>query len=241
MNLLPKAKNWMLDILFPPICLNCKNTLEDQEKEGKICKKCLESIETYSSFFCPKCKSRIPSEQKICHKEIKFLLAPVTDYQNPPVKNLIWFLKYHKWQSIVQTIKPLIDGYLDILSMGQRNDLGDFIVMPIPLHSDRLKERGFNQSDLLADIVSQKTNTRLIRNNLKRIKATKNQAELKNLNERIINIENCFALNDPKEIENKNIILVDDVFTSGSTMGEAVKVLKNAGAKKIIAFVFAKA
>lgn len=255
MDILSKAKNILLDILFPPICLSCKNLLLEIEREthstssqpsqsfggqagqARICLKCLGSIQIYSSFFCPKCRSRVPEIDKVCHKEIKFLLAPATDYQNPVVKNLVWFLKYHKWQSVIKIIKPIIESYLDILNC----DFRDFIVIPIPLHSDRLKGRGFNQSELIAEIISRKIGTSLNRNNLKRIRATKNQAELKNVNERISNIENCFALSNPKEIENKNIILVDDVFTSGSTMTEAVKVLKQAGAKKIIAFVFARA
>lgn len=237
MNFVYKLKNILLDILFPPICLSCKNLLIETEKENKICKKCLDSILIHSSFFCPKCKSRVPNDEKTCHKEIKFLLAPVTDYQNPAIKNLVWFLKYHGWQSIIKIIKPIIENYLGVLNY----DFGGAIVIPIPLHSDRLKERGFNQSKLIAEVFSQKTNSSLSLNNLKRIKATKKQAELKNIKERTANIENCFALNDPKDIKNKDIVLVDDVFTSGSTMNEAVRVLKNAGAKKIIAFVFARA
>ena len=250
---LTKIKSVLLDILFPPICLSCKSYLPGtaaspkageprpafagREKDNKICKKCLESIQIYSSFFCPKCKSRVPDAEKSCHKEIKFLLAPAADYQNQTVKNLVWFLKYHKWQSLTNILEPIINNYLDILDC----DFEDFIVIPVPLHPDRLKERGFNQSELIAEIFSRKTKTILELNNLKRVKATKTQAELKNINERIKNIENCFALNNPKEIENKNIVLVDDVFTTGSTMNEAVKILKQAGAKKIIAFVFAKA
>ncbi len=230
MDILKKLKNIILDILFPPICLSCKNLLLETEIKDKICTKCLESIQIYSSFFCPKCKSRIPNEEKSCHKEIKFLLAPVTDYQNSAVKNLIWFLKYHKWQSIIKIIKPVIESYLDILNY----DFKNFIIIPIPLHSDRLQERSFNQSELIAEIISRKIGISLNKDNLKRTKSTKNQAELKNINERIANIENCFALSNPKEINNKNIILVDDVFTSGSTMSEAVKILKQAGAKKIM-------
>jgi ComF family protein len=237
MDILSKIKNIILDILFPSICLNCRSGLTGQEKDGKICQKCLNSIRIYSSFFCPKCRSRVPGEEKQCHKEIKFLLAPATDYQNQAVKNLVWFLKYHRWQSIINILEPIINNYLDILNC----DLKNFTVIPIPLHPDRLKERGFNQSELLAGTISEKTGAVLDKNNLKRIKSTKNQAELKNIDERVENIKNCFALNDPKEIENKNIVLVDDVFTTGSTMSEAVKILKTAGAKKIIAFVFAKA
>lgn len=241
MNILSKAKSVILDILFPSICLSCKNNLSAPEKGNKICQKCLGSVQIYSSFFCPKCKTRVPGEEKSCHKEIKFILAPVTDYQNPAVKNLIWFLKYHRWQSIVGIIEPLINSYLDILSAGWQNDLHNFIVIPIPLHQDRFKERGFNQSELIAKIITKKIGTAPNTNNLKRVKATKNQAELKNADERIKNIENCFSLNDSNGVKNKNIILVDDVFTTGSTMSEAVKILKQAGAKKIIAFVFAKA
>ena len=237
MRFIYKLKNILLDTLFPPICLSCRNLLLDLEKENKICQKCLDSIQIYSSFFCPKCKNRVPDLEKTCHKEVKFLLAPAADYQNQAVKNLIWFLKYHKWQGVMKIIEPIINRYLDVLN----SDFKDFIVIPIPLHPDRLKERGFNQSELIAEIFSRKTKTILERNNLKRIKLTKNQAELKNIEEREENIKNCFKLNNPEKIKNKNIAIVDDVFTTGSTMNEAVKILKQAGAKKIIAFVFAKA
>jgi len=246
MNILEKLKKLILDILFPPICLSCRNNLPETERDNRICQKCLGSIQIYSSFFCPKCKNRVPDQEKSCHKEIKFLLAPATNYQNPAVKNLVWFLKYHGWQGLIKIFEPIINSYLDILGYfsaegGSAFGGKDFIVIPIPLHADRLKKRGFNQSELIAEIFARKTNAALNTTNLKRVKATKTQAELKNINERIKNIENCFALNDPKEIENKNIVLVDDVFTTGSTIGEAVKILKAAGAKKIIAFVFAKA
>ena len=237
MRFIYKLKNILLDTLFPPICLSCRNLLLDLEKENKICQKCLDSIQIYSSFFCPKCKNRVPDLEKTCHKEVKFLLAPAADYQNQAVKNLIWFLKYHKWQGVMKIIEPIINRYLDVLN----SDFKDFIVIPIPLHPDRLKERGFNQSELIAEIFSRKTKTILERNNLKRIKLTKNQAELKNIEEREENIKNCFKLNNPEKIKNKNIAIVDDVFTTGSTMNEAVKILKQTGAKKIIAFVFAKA
>ena len=237
MDILSKIKIIILDILFPPICLGCQSPLLETERDNRICQKCLGSIQIYSSFYCPKCKSRVPNEEKTCHKEIKFLLAPAADYQNRAVKNLIWFLKYHRWQSIIKVFEPIINNYLGILNYNFK----DFVIIPIPLHSDRLKERGFNQSELIAKIFSQKTNTVLNINNLKRIRATENQAELKNIDERTKNVKSCFVLNNPSEVENKNIILVDDVFTTGSTMSEAVKILKQAGAKKLIAFVFAKA
>ncbi len=137
---------------------------------------------------------------------------------------------------MLKTIKPFIENYINNLNYS----FSGFIALPIPLYLDRLKERGFNQSELIAEIFCRKTNVALKTDNLKRIKATKNQAELKNAEERKENIENCFELARPEEIKNKNIVLIDDVFTTGSTVGEAVKTLKKAGANKIIAFVFAK-
>ncbi|MCL5017463.1 MAG: ComF family protein [Patescibacteria group bacterium] len=237
MNILTKTKNILLDILFPPICLNCGFDLKEKEKRDKICEKCMDSIITYSSFFCPKCKSRIPGEEKTCHKDVKYLLAPVTNYKNDSVKNIVKFIKYNRWTSLLNTIEPILEKYLSLLKYNFEN----FIIIPIPLHKDRERERGFNQSELIAKIICKKTGASININALKRIRFTKTQAELKDPEERMKNVKDCFALIDPNEVKNKNIILVDDVFTTGSTINEAVKNLKQAGAKKIIAFVFAKA
>jgi ComF family protein len=240
MSILEKLKNLILDILFPPICLNCKADLQESEKENKICKKCLDSITINSSFFCAKCGARFPNDKKTCHKEMKFILASATSYQNNSAKNIIKFLKYAKWKSLVNIIKPIIDEYINNLNYSIDWRSNEFIALPIPLHRDRLRERGFNQSDLIAEIFCQKTGVIFKNDNLKRIKATKIQAESRNAEERKENIKNCFELVRPEEIRNKNIVLIDDVFTTGSTISETAEVLKKAGARKIIAFVFAK-
>ena len=235
MSFIYKLKNALLDVLFPPACLSCLADLSESERENKICKKCLDSIFINSSFFCPKCRARLPDNEKTCHKEIKFLLAAATSYQNQAANNIIKFLKYSRWKGLIRTIGPIITNYLDNLNY----DFSDFLVIPIPLHPDRLKERGFNQSELIAEFFCQRNNIN-IKTNLKRVRATKIQAELKNSEERRENVKKCFELINPEEIKNKNIVLIDDVFTTGSTMSEAVETLKNAGAKKIIAFVLAK-
>lgn len=253
MDAFTKIKNLLLDILFPPICLSCKIDLVTNEKENKICKKCADSITSNSSFFCPVCENRVPEDKKTCHKDSKFLLAAATSYQTDAAKNLIWFLKYKKWQGLIKIMEPIIYKYLSNLNY----DFSEFIVMPVPLHKDRLQQRGFNQSELIAEIfchssaglTTRKTNgsttlttdCRLMTNSLLRNKPTKTQAELKNAEERSKNVKGCFALQNPEEIKNKNIVLVDDVFTTGSTISEAAETLKKSGARKIIAFVFAKA
>ena len=230
-------KGMILDILFPPICLNCKTDLRGNEKLMRICIKCADSIIAYSAFFCPKCKARVPGEEKTCHKDIKFILAAAADYQNPAVKNLVKFFKYNKWKCLVKLMEPIICDYLVVLGY----DFSGFTAVPIPLHPERRKERGFNQSELIAEIFCGHARAKLDFGNLKRVKETLVQAELKNAEERRENVKNCFALSNPEAIRNKNIVLVDDVFTTGSTIGEAAELLKKSGAKKIIAFVFAKA
>lgn len=116
----------------------------------------------------------------------------------------------------------------------------NFSVMPIPLHPKRKKERGFNQSELLGKILAEKYNLPLLAKALSRDKETKPQAELKNWDDRRQNLQNAFSAALPDQIKNKNIILIDDIYTSGATTKDAVRALCQAGAKKIIVLVFAK-
>ncbi|MBU4348404.1 ComF family protein [Patescibacteria group bacterium] len=231
-----KIKNIFLDILFPPICLNCEIDLQKNEIENKICNECLKSIVINSSFFCPKCKARFAENKKICHLESKYLLASATSYNNKAIKNIIHFLKYKKWKSLENIIKPIIEKYLEDINY----NFEDFIIVPIPLHPDRQKERGFNQSEIIGQIICNKLNLRLENKIIQRIRYTEPQAKSKTSEERKNNIKNCFALVNSKKVKNKNIILIDDIHTTGLTINEASKTLKNAGVKKIIAFVLAK-
>ncbi len=114
------------------------------------------------------------------------------------------------------------------------------IVVFIPLHHSRERKRGFNQAKLLAEIVAKNFNLEL-KNVLMRVKNTPPQAQAENREKRRENLFGAFTIIDPDEIKNKNIILIDDVYTSGATMSEAARVLKSRGARKIIALVAAKA
>ena len=237
MNYLIKLKNLVLDILFPPICLSCEQNLLEDEKADDLCDKCLSKITIHTTLFCSICKNRLPENKKICHKNNAYLLGAITDY-NYEIKNIIHYLKYKKWRRLSSVIKKILNQYLDKLNL--KNKTKNYIIIPIPLHKNRLKERGFNQSEIISKIISEKLNLNIKNNILTRLKETKPQAELKNWEERKENLKNSFSINNSEEIKNKNIILIDDVYTSGSTINEAVKSLRGAGAKKIITFVVAK-
>jgi competence protein ComFC len=115
------------------------------------------------------------------------------------------------------------------------------IFIPIPLSSSRLRERGFNQAELLCrEILNQNINLGiLIKNVLIKNKDTLHQAKIRDRSKRLRNLTGSFAIKNPEIIKSRNIILIDDVTTTGATLSEARKVLKKSGAKKVIAFTIA--
>jgi ComF family protein len=117
----------------------------------------------------------------------------------------------------------------------------NFVVIPLPLHKNRKRIRGFNQAELIAvGFISAVSSSRLILepNLLVRTKNTKPQVELSG-EERRQNIVGAFAVSDPNVVKNKTILLVDDVKTTGATLEEAARVLKEAGAKRVWAMTAA--
>ena len=234
---LTKAKEITLDILFPPICIACEKSLLPHEKDRFICENCFSGIQINSTLTCPVCRARLADNKKICHKEASYRLAAAANYDNELVKNLIWQLKFQK-----KTVAAKILGEILFLHLSSfRFPLASFLLIPIPLHKNRKRERGFNQSELIAEALEKKTGLPMVTNALIRIKDTPPQTETRDFEERKKNMEKSFMVLYPDLIKNKNIILIDDVFTSGSTITEAVKTLKSHGAKRVIALTVAKA
>jgi ComF family protein len=112
------------------------------------------------------------------------------------------------------------------------------LIVPVPLHRKRLRQRGFNQALLLSFQVSRAFNIPLSIDNLVRIRATRPQVELSG-EERIHNVRGAFALKRPDRFEGRVVMLVDDVFTTGATMNECAAVLKEGGAAHINALTLA--
>ncbi len=221
MNWLKKIWNLGLDILFPKICLNCQKYLGESEKT--LCQNCFDAIEINKIFF----------------RGEKYRILAAASYENAPLRELIHSLKYNRFLSAQVEIKRIIESYLKELDM----DFKDFLVVPVPLHPRRLRERGFNQAEIIGRIVSNYCHVPLGVGTMTRVKNTKPQIELANFKEREENLRNGFEINPERKatVKNRSILLVDDVYTSGSTVGEAAKVLRRAGAREIMVFVLAKA
>lgn len=119
----------------------------------------------------------------------------------------------------------------------------DSVIIPIPISKRAKRRRGYNQAECIAKCFSEESGiTSPIRTDiLLKHNHTKSQVECADSYERSKNIAGAFTVTDPSFVEGKTIILIDDVFTSGSTLREAVYVLRKAGAKDIMGVVFAKA
>jgi ComF family protein len=227
-------KKIIFDALFAPVCAHCRKIIPSPEKF--LCEECFFSVKTNKTLFCPVCRARVPENKKICHFDSRHLLAAASDYGDPVMQSAIRLLKYKRIKGLGSRISEIMSGYLGGLNL----NLKEFSIAPIPLHRKKEFFRGFNQSRIIAGEISKTFNLPL-EDFLKRTKNNKQQAGLKDYDKRKENIKNCFEAENPKSVFGKNIILVDDVFTSGATMNEAVKVLKSCGAGKIIALVAAKA
>jgi len=113
------------------------------------------------------------------------------------------------------------------------------LTMPVPLHPKRLRERGFNQSLLLARHVARRLDTELDFLSLRRVRYTPSQMGLRK-EERRKNVRGAFGLQKPEVVEGKTVLLVDDVATTGNTLSECARVLKKAGCDKVLCLVVAR-
>lgn len=234
----------ILDAIFPPKCLACGSyASEKNEKIGALCAQCRKNIPINTAFFCSVCKKRNPENKRSCHPSAQFILGATSFYENNELRELIHAWKYKNATVAAKEIETLTEAYID--KIAYLIPSGHHLIIPVPLHKQKEKSRGFNQSVVIAYFLRKSLEMRGISaevvNALVRIRKTKSQAELKSKREREENLSSAFRINKNADITGKQIILVDDVFTSGATMNEAAKILKGAGAKKILGFVIALA
>lgn len=203
----------ILNFLFPQKCFSCG------EKNEVLCRECLAKIDMPS----------LPKEGN---------LYSSADYGDEIVKKAIWMLKYRKVKQLAEPLAELMHQRLPRVALGAKDY--PWQIIPIPLSKKRLEERGYNQAELIANHLSQKISAPVISDTLVKTKDTSAQVAVKNRSERLKNLDGAFSIKNPEKIFGKNIILIDDVSTTGATIREAQKILKKSGAKKIICLVVAR-
>lgn len=224
-------KNFLLDLLFPQFCIKC-------QKEGfSVCPDCLSLIDINPYQYCPFCSfpNRVIEKGKCqSHKEFKLNgLFSAVSYQNLLAKKMIALFKYKPYiKTLSAPLAFLIISHFALLEKQEIFNSPQAILMPVPIAPKKERGRGYNQSAVVAKILSLYYRAPLQTKNLIKIKNTPNQVGLKK-EERQNNIANAFSVRQPELVNAKTIFLVDDVFTTGATMEEAARVLKLAGAKKV--------
>lgn len=164
------------------------------------------------------------------------------DYRDPLVKEAIWMLKYRGNKKIAALLAALLYEEL-IAFLAEYAPLANFtnpLLAPIPLSKERKRERGFNQCELITEELERLDKNRNFtasKTAIVKIKDTPSQTKTDSRAEREKNLKGCFGAS--REAAGRNIILVDDVATTGATIEEARRTLRRAGARKVIAFTFA--
>jgi competence protein ComFC len=152
-------------------------------------------------------------------------------------------LKYKGKRSAASDLaKRALVGFEKFISEISKQGSDHFIIVPLPLHKERKRERGYNQSELLAKAfvkISKIKNIEMRNDILIKTKATETQVSRKNKSERTKNLKDCFKVANLKNTQNKNIIILDDIITTGSTLQEAKRALEKAGAKNVSLFAVA--
>ncbi len=227
------------DIFFPPACIACGDSIA----HGILCATCRQNIAEFDTLFCGTCAARLPDQKKICHKDTPFVLGAAAPYDDDTLRALIHALKFQGIGAAAEPLAEILAAY--VMRLGLKLDDNDedsaWTVTPVPLSRERERARGFNQSALIARVLARTLGAPYDEKLITRIVHRKPQSDTEDIFERRKNIKGCFALTSGADVQNKKIVLVDDVTTSGTTFTEAASILKAAGAKKILALAVAKA
>lgn len=201
---------FFLDLIFPPACVTCGSV------GAYICPKCFTTLTFYQG----------PLEIALPHSSVDALYS-CTKYEGTS-RNLIHTFKYRSCFALSTFISSIMRRAIPEPQV-------DFLV-PVPLHKTRQRERGFNQSELIAKKLGERWEIPMCKA-LKKVRKTSSQAELDKF-ARIENLSDAFVIEQdfPK---NSSVALIDDVTTTGATLSECAKILKANGAQKVIGITFA--
>src|SRR5947207_6870226 len=221
-----------VSLLYPPVCAICGTSIRAAEY---LCDQCEAKAVRISAPFCEKCSEPFDGSIKgpftcanCAHRTIYFEAAVAAYRGCGIVRQIIHEFKYGRQIHLRHLVARWLHAALD----DERLRGSQFAIMvPVPLHATRLRERGFNQASLLAALLSAQTSISS-RPVLQRIRYTTTQTAL-DRSERMENLHNAFRLRKNADVRGLRVLLIDDVLTTGSTLSECARVLKRAGALSV--------
>ena len=217
----------LIDLIFPRTCLVCGELLSPQEKD-----------------ICLDCLVKLPKVEKIHLEEIE-----KTFWGKIAIERATSFIYYHKsspYNNIIHNLKyknrPEPGERLAFLAASELKEGGFFdgidCIVPLPLSKKKLRKRGYNQCDYIAEGISRATGIPIIKDAVKRTTANETQTH-KNRDERWKNVEGIFALSDATKFEGRHILLIDDILTTGATLASCAKTIENGCNCRISIFTLA--
>jgi ComF family protein len=220
---------WLLDLIFPPRCASC------DEPGAYLCAACLARIDWISPPLCPHCGEPTPAGAP-CPRARRHL--PLLDglrsaaWHTGPLRVAVHRYKYRGQRVLAGPLAGIL------LRAWRREPPPADLLVPVPLHAQRLRERGFNQSALLARHVSHEIGIPMDAHALRRVRHTAPQVELSGP-ERLANVEGAFVYAGAS-LSGRAVCLVDDICTTGATLQACASVLREAGARSVWAFTLAR-
>jgi len=235
----------LIDAILPRYCYHCGMLLASAREEG-FCARCWSMIRLIKAPYCPCCGEPFRSPLALTYSpEFRcgacranpppFDRARAIGRYEGPLREAIHLLKYRGKLRLQQPLLQLVLAHFEAHFPDGAYDA----IVPVPLHRDRLMRREFNQAALLATGLARHLDIPVMEQSLARVRLTRPQVELSR-RERRQNVRQAFAVTRPAAIEHKRVLVVDDVFTTGATLGEAARTLKAAGVARVDVFALAR-
>ncbi len=237
-RLLRFAAHWSLDLLFPPTCLACPAAIA---KHGALCPACWGAMRFIERPFCERLGTpfetdyggALISPAAAADPPVYGRARAVARFEDGPARRLVHRLKYGDRMDLASAMAAwMTRAGSEVLADAD-------VIAPIPLHAARLRRRQFNQAAALARGIARRSGKPLAQEALLRVKATKSQVGLTKMS-RAANVQGAFQAAEGAPVRGRNVLLVDDVLTSGATANAAARALLRAGAKNVDVIVFAR-
>ncbi|WP_339134928.1 MAG: ComF family protein [Candidatus Electrothrix sp. GW3-4] len=238
MSFLHKGIQALQELLFPARCLGCEEQLASS-RPPLLCSDCLKGATTLPPPFCTCCGTPLPfGDNHLClsclEEPLALTRARSSFLYQEPISTLVRQLKFNGNLTGLASLAALVQETAAFADLNPPD-----LILPVPLHIQRLRERGFNQSLLLARACFPEWQQRIRFDLLKRRRPTVPQTRLSGKARRH-NLHKAFCVQQPHTVQGKHILLVDDVLTTGSTLHECAKVLLEAEATEVETFTVAR-
>ena len=235
------AQLYILHFLFPKTCFACGCDLPARQR-GHLCVSCERKFQIPGPFICRRCGAVLKSGGAHCYAcrgskakqyACKFIRAAFVF--NTPSRALVHALKYaHADYTANEMGEKMLAHFTEHAALAEAD-----LIIPVPLHPKKKRARGYNQSELLARVFAAGIGLPLDTASLVRVRDTISQTTLGRQG-RLQNMLGTFACRYPNRVKGKSILLIDDVATTGATLEGCARALKQAGAKRVAAYVFAR-